>query len=132
MTREHVLSWVQRNRVKRERTQRAGAGIRRLVENVVGPLEPARMQTIVATLARVLDDECRSSCRWTLSDAQTLTIIVDAPAMIPVLRRRWESILLRELAASKGVRITRVNFTYGTAGGAIRAAERIEGEPNRA
>ena len=123
MNHDRALYWVQHNRTPRDRTQNAAAGVSRLVEDLVGPRWQSAMTAAGEACARLVDDEFRNRCRLALSDARTLTILVDAPAMVPVFRRRWEREILRELSALRGrFHITRVNFEFGAAGLAVPPA----------
>lgn len=123
MNPERSLYWVQHNRTPKDRTQNVAAGVVRFVEHLLGPFARGRMTAVADSCARIVDDEFRDCCRLALTSAQTLTIVVNAPAMIPMIRRRWEREILRELSALRGgMRVTRVNFEFGTTGMTVPAA----------
>jgi len=80
-------------------------------------MDDLRMTAVNLALGRLVDDEFRAHSRLSWADARTLRVSVDSPPMVAVLRRRWESTMLRELSKTQGCAIvSRVWFEYGTAG----------------
>lgn len=111
------LEWVERNRRRPERYQKIGA----LVEGLMEGLEDnvaARM--LAGALADVVDDQARQCCRVARLRGSMLEIHVNHPSLVRPMLMRWYAPML-ESARRTPVKpkVTKLAFTYGTAGMAI-------------
>ncbi len=110
------LSWVMRNRTRRNRVREAGA----LVAGLANGLEQgefAASRAAAGALAAVVDDEFRSRCRVAAAERGTLVIHVDEPGLVSAMRLRWSGVLPAMLVGVKapgGLR--RVVFAWGQSG----------------
>ena len=116
METDRRLHWVMANRTPRSTIPPIGAMIGGLVEVALRRDGEQRTQ-LASILADCVDQEFRRHCR--IGDLQNglLTIEVDEPGMISILRARWASKIesaLRKRDARSGVR--RVLFKFGRSG----------------
>ena len=113
------LEWIQRNRRRVERTQRASALIEQVVRRAAqeGPLHEA-----AGVIAGRVDDEFRQTCRVGGLRGMTLLIHVDQASMVSAMQWRWSSQLSEALSAARGgIKASGVRFVFGTTGVRIPA-----------
>ncbi|MCH8967196.1 MAG: DUF721 domain-containing protein [Planctomycetes bacterium] len=108
------LEWIQRNRRRVERTQRASTLIEQLVRRAAqdGPLHEA-----AGVIAGRVDEEFRRHCRVGGLRSRTLLIHVDQASMVSAMQWRWSSQLSEVLRAARGgIKASRVRFAFSTTG----------------
>lgn len=111
------LKWIQLNRGKKERAQRAAVPIQRLVENMLAGagVETAKRVALLAT--DIVDEEFRTHCRIGSGQRGAVIIYVDDPTLVCPMRLRWSEPLRERLVSVKAGHLAHgIVFRYGEAG----------------
>ena len=106
------LEWVQRNRTRKDRTQRVGSRIQHLVRQLEAGAA-AINGDLLRTIAQGVDAEFRRHCRILVVNSNLLLVSVDQASMVYTMRTRWQG-LLGTLTVGRGVR--RIAFRFGDEG----------------
>lgn len=84
----HQLEWVAKNRTRRSRLSQAGSAIEKIVTTVEQKgLKPAL--AAAKAMSPIVDDEFRRHCRIAGVVNGRVTIYVDVPTLVSVMRRKW-------------------------------------------
>ena len=104
-----TLSWIQRNRTRRTRTQRLG----NIVRCWAGGLESSGGGQIESAVDEIVDDEFRRVCCVRGVQRRCLIIGVREPSLVNWMARRWQTGILAALTRHESVRgINSVRFEF--------------------
>ncbi len=111
------LKWIQANRRKTERVQRASVPIQRLTESMLAGAGVEGAKRVALEAAAIVDDEFRAHCRIWSADRGALIVYVDDPALVWPMRLRWSGPLRERLVSVKAGHLAHgIVFRYGEAG----------------
>lgn len=100
--------------------QQIGVQVTQLVREV-DPSEDRSIRVVASAFANLVDDEFRAHCRVTVPRTGQLTINVDHPGLVYLIRNQWLSRLREALSIGSGRHlIHRIVFQFGTAGIKLR------------
>lgn len=94
------IAWIQRNRIRTDRTRQAGNAVAPLVANLLADGRSIN-QSLADKIAEVVDVEFQERCRLEAVLGNTLVISVDDASLVYPLRLRWSVRLTRLLAAAQ-------------------------------
>lgn len=110
------LTWVARNRVRADRTRRAGELIGAAVLEAKRP-DGGAMEIVAKALGGRVDEEFRRHCRIAAVRGGLLHIHVDAPSLVSAMRTRWRSVICEALRTTgREVTAREVVFGFGREG----------------
>jgi hypothetical protein len=111
------LKWIQENRRRTERVQRAAVPIQRLTQSMLAGAGAEGAKRVALAAADIVDDEFRAHCRIWSAEKGALIVHVDEPALVCPMRLRWSGPLREGLVSVKVGRLTHgIVFRYGEAG----------------
>ncbi len=109
-----ALDWIQRNRRRAERTQRASALVERLVRHAA---QDETLHEAATILAGLVDEEFRRHCRVGGIRSAILLIHVDQASMVNAMQWRWSGQLREALKTARGgIKTLGVRFAFSTTG----------------
>lgn len=110
------LEWVQRNRAAGYRPARLDEVVDRYAQQVE-PVDTELISAAEGVVAEVIDPRWRGHCRVTGARHGVLTVHVDSPGLLYVLRQRFAAEIERKLGRSRRTgELRRVDFRWGPEG----------------
>ncbi len=126
------LQWIQANRGKKERAQRAAVPIQRLVENMLAGTGVEAAKRVASVAADIVDEEFRTHCRiWSIQRGAVI-VHVDDPTLVSPMRLRWLGPLRERLVSVKAGHLAHgIIFRYGEAGFRVALGQDSERQRSR-
>ncbi len=116
MNTDQRLHWVHANRSRKRSWQQVGTILQKLAQ-AVSTEAAALCADLAPVIAACLDDEVRPHCRVAWVNRRLVTVHVDSPMLVSMMRRRWLRPLRQAISESFRRRdVVDVEFRFGTTG----------------
>lgn len=113
---QRKLTWVWRNRQKKQRSQHISDVTRGMVERIrANGFDPA--MRVAEALSACVDDDFREHCRVVSFKNRAVLIHVNEPAMVSSIQRNFSQRISEQLRVSLGRgQVQKIVFTFGRDG----------------